>query len=170
MSRFRLRDAHPLAERFAKLCDAATELGLQLVYEQGTIQVTDLQDDSAPLYHVVDNDDHGHGNVIFEFPPMFDYRIVYEKDEIESNMIYLMVEKWRGSIHVENMQYFADYGTLKAHIATRTPDEWTGAEPWHVYMVFNDGSPTRPLTLKEARALGLRPEMKLMCKIKLPTV
>lgn len=83
MSRYRLKDTHPLAERFAKLCNAAEELGLHLAYEQGTIQVTDTQAGSAPLYHVVDVDDHGSGWLagIFEFPPMFDYRIVYEKDE-----------------------------------------------------------------------------------------
>jgi len=72
-------------------------------------------------------------------------------------MIYLLAQKWRGSIHVTNLRYFPDYGSLKAHINTKPPEEWSGGEPWHVYEVYSDGREARPLTLIENRALGLRP-------------
>ena len=72
-------------------------------------------------------------------------------------MIYLLAQKWRGSIHVSNLRYFGGYDALKAHVSKKKPSYWSGGEPWHVYEVFSDGREARPLTPNENRTLGLRP-------------
>ena len=75
-------------------------------------------------------------------------------------MIYLMCQKWRSVINIASMRYFGDYDALADHIGTKKPAEWWGAEPWHVYRVYDDGRDADPLTLNENRALGLRPRAR----------
>lgn len=72
-------------------------------------------------------------------------------------MIYLLCEKWRGSIHTSSFRCFKTIEDLEAHIRTQSPEHWSGPEPWHVYQVHEDGTEAAALTLKECRAIGLRP-------------
>ena len=53
-------------------------------------------------------------------------------------MIYLLCEKWRGSIHTSSFRYFKTIEDLEAHIRTQAPEHWSGPEPWHVYQVHED--------------------------------
>jgi len=71
--------------------------------------------------------------------------------------IYLFLEKWRGAIHASSMRYFQTLQDLEAHVRTQTPEYWSGAEPWHAYRVYSDGTEVKILSLKESRAIGLRP-------------
>jgi hypothetical protein len=76
---------------------------------------------------------------------------------ITSTPIYLFLEKWRGAIHASSMRYFQTLQDLEAHVRTQTPEYWSGAEPWHAYRVYPDGTEVKILSLKESRAIGLRP-------------
>jgi hypothetical protein len=71
--------------------------------------------------------------------------------------VYLLCEKWRGSIHTSSFRYFNTLAELEAHVRMQTPEHWSGGEPWHAYRVYNDGTESKALTLKECRAIGLRP-------------
>jgi len=71
--------------------------------------------------------------------------------------IYLFLEKWRGAIHASSMRYFQTLQDLEAHVRMQTPEYWSGAEPWHAYRVYPDGTEVKILSLKESRAIGLRP-------------
>jgi len=78
-------------------------------------------------------------------------------------MIYLLARKWRGVINIASMRYFDTYDALYRHIQQHPPEYWDGPEPYHVYEihpVFNDDQDARPFTLKQNRALGLRPPAK----------
>jgi hypothetical protein len=71
--------------------------------------------------------------------------------------VYLFCEKWRGSIHTSSFRYFGSLADLEAHVRTQTPEHWSGGESWHAYRVYSDGTESKALTLKECRAIGLRP-------------
>ena len=71
--------------------------------------------------------------------------------------VYLLAQKWRGAINIASMRVFTGTGDLEAHLREHPPEHWNAEPKWHVYRVFNDGREAEALTLKESRAIGLRP-------------
>lgn len=71
--------------------------------------------------------------------------------------IYLLAQKWRGSINIVSMRWFANEDELGAHLREHPPEHWDSEPKWHAYRVSNDGKEAQSLTLKECRAIGLRP-------------
>lgn len=74
--------------------------------------------------------------------------------------VYLLARKWRGAINIASMQMFTGTERLEAHLSKHPPEYWDAEPKWHVYRVFNNGREAEPLTLKESRAIGLRPPKK----------
>ena len=74
--------------------------------------------------------------------------------------VYLLARKWRGAINIASMQMFTGTEDLEAHLSKHPPEYWDAEPKWHVYRVFNNGREAEPLTLKESRAIGLRPPKK----------
>jgi hypothetical protein len=72
-------------------------------------------------------------------------------------MVYLLARKWRGVINIASMRIFENYDRLYHHIQEHPPEHWSGPEPYHIYEVYDDGKEARPFTLKQNRAIGLRP-------------
>jgi len=74
-------------------------------------------------------------------------------------VIYLFCVKWK-AIHIASMRYFNTLEELEAHIRYNgTPQQWSdhAAGEWHAYRVYSNGTEAKSLSLKECRAIGLRP-------------
>jgi hypothetical protein len=74
-------------------------------------------------------------------------------NDITSTTIYLLCQKWRGSIIVSSMRYFETIQDLEVHVRAIEPDKlWLH----HAYRVYPDGTEAKSLTQKECSAIGLR--------------
>ena len=79
--KFRLTSAHPVQARFEELCAKAQELGLNLEFYGGTLVVTDHLSEGKQSYNVIDIE--GVDIAMVNFPPITEYKIVYDKAEAE---------------------------------------------------------------------------------------
>ena len=81
MSKFRLTSAHPVQARFEELCAKAQELGLNLEFYGGTLVVTDHLSEGKQSYNVIDIE--GVDIAMVNFPPITEYKIVYDKIPVQ---------------------------------------------------------------------------------------
>jgi hypothetical protein len=79
--KYRLTSAHPLQARFEELCAKAEELGLDLMFYGGALVVTDHLSKDRQRYEVIDIE--GGDITMDSFPPITEYKIVYDKPEPE---------------------------------------------------------------------------------------
>lgn len=80
MSRFRLKEDHPFMQKFNQLWDKAEELGIQLRPAGTGLEAVDTLTNT--VYEVRDVEDNGHAGCFHvAFPPEFDFKLVYEKQE-----------------------------------------------------------------------------------------
>ena len=80
--KYRLTSAHPLPARFEELCAKAEELGLDLMFYGGALVVTDHLSEDRQQYEVIDIE--GGDITMDSFPPITEYKIVYDKPEPEA--------------------------------------------------------------------------------------
>jgi hypothetical protein len=80
--KYRLTSAHPLQARFEELCAKAEELGLSLMFYGGALVVTDHLSEDRQQYEVIDIE--GGDITMDSFPPITEYKIVYDKPEPEA--------------------------------------------------------------------------------------
>lgn len=81
--RFRLKENHSTAIRFAKLCDITNELGLCITFNNNGLVLQDLKHSDLPPILIEDIEDDHARTWISEFPPATEYKLVYD------NPIYL---------------------------------------------------------------------------------
>jgi hypothetical protein len=79
--KYRLTSAHPFQARFEELCAKAEELGLNLMFYGGALVVTDHLSEDKQRYNVLDIE--GDSITMDSFPPITEYKIVYDKPEPE---------------------------------------------------------------------------------------
>jgi hypothetical protein len=73
--------------------------------------------------------------------------------------IYLLAATNHGRICAWSMHWFDCLDDLKAHIRTKTPQYWESGTTgrWQAYRIRNDGGRAMSLSLREYRAIGMRP-------------
>jgi hypothetical protein len=74
-------------------------------------------------------------------------------------MIYLLATTNHGRICAWSMQHFDCIDDLRAQISTKSPQYWSAGITgrWNAYRIRNDGRRAMSLSLKEYRAIGMRP-------------
>ena len=75
--KFRLTSTHSVQARFEELCAKAQELGLDLMFYGGALVVTDHLSEGKQSYNVLDIESVDIAMV--NFPPITEYKIVYDK-------------------------------------------------------------------------------------------
>lgn len=75
-----LKDNHPTMVKLNKLNDLAIELGIQISFMRGwrTIVQDNERDTNLPALYLEEIDD---GQAIEEFPPTFEYKVIYDNPE-----------------------------------------------------------------------------------------
>lgn len=80
MTMYRLREDHPLLSALEKLFATADGSGIRIEYFNNNVIVSY----EGREYRLFDNDS---GEPALEFPPRFEYKLVYEKDETVSEEV-----------------------------------------------------------------------------------
>lgn len=76
MSRFRLKDNHPLMERLSKLIDCANDLGISIDYSYGNCRVFITDELTGIEYTLEDAEDN---SPVTYFPPSIEYKIMLKE-------------------------------------------------------------------------------------------
>ena len=76
MTYFRLKDTHPVKEKFDKLCELADELGIKITWSNYSTEIS--VDGFKETFELRDMDS---GEVVYEFPPCMEYKLIVDKED-----------------------------------------------------------------------------------------
>lgn len=90
----RLKDTHPTMVKLNRLIDLASELGISISYSDNMVVVSD-KDRDPKLPHLFLQDLDSSDYPPSDFPPIFDFKIIYDNPEYLENCDKIQKEECR---------------------------------------------------------------------------